>query len=222
MQNFGQPQRTSILSELPMGNSELGEAFAYIINDMVVQSGITNPKAEDFDVASKAWRNLANKENKTPEDIQKLGSEFKSSVNELAQSYLLFIARHTGNTTGKIDYQQFERFMFTFRFGHYSCEMKPEYIAKIKSQIQNAFNKIAKHGEKEGDDLIDKSDMAAYLYALATRSKRDENNNFLGFEINGFIKPREYAVNENELFAPEDNLFTMKLRISYKVLNGLL
>ena len=46
MQNFG-GARTSILTELPNGNSELGEAFAYVINDMVVQSGITNPKAED-------------------------------------------------------------------------------------------------------------------------------------------------------------------------------
>ena len=49
MQNFG-GSRTSILKELPMGNSELGEAFALTINDMVVQSGITNPKAQDFDV----------------------------------------------------------------------------------------------------------------------------------------------------------------------------
>ena len=46
MQNFGQnTQRTSILKELSGGNVELGEAFALIINDMVVQSGITNPKA---------------------------------------------------------------------------------------------------------------------------------------------------------------------------------
>ena len=48
MQNFGQnPQknlsRTSILTELSNGNVELGEAFALILSDMVVQSGITNP-----------------------------------------------------------------------------------------------------------------------------------------------------------------------------------
>lgn len=50
MQNFGQnassfnTARTSILTELSGGNAELGEAFALIINDMVMQSGITNPK----------------------------------------------------------------------------------------------------------------------------------------------------------------------------------
>ena len=55
MQNFGQnPQknlsRTSILTELSNGNVELGEAFALILSDMVVQSGITNPESEPFDV----------------------------------------------------------------------------------------------------------------------------------------------------------------------------
>ena len=51
MQNFGQnTQRTSILKELSGGNVELGEAFALIIADMVMQTGITNPKAEPFDV----------------------------------------------------------------------------------------------------------------------------------------------------------------------------
>ena len=44
MQNFGQnPQRTSILQELSEANTELGEAVALIFNEMVVQSGITNP-----------------------------------------------------------------------------------------------------------------------------------------------------------------------------------
>ena len=77
MQNFGQnPQnnisRTSILTELSGGNAELGEAFALIINDMVVQSGITNPEAEPFDVVPDSWRALANKPDKTPEDIKTL------------------------------------------------------------------------------------------------------------------------------------------------------
>ena len=59
MQNFG-GSRTSILKELPMGNSELGEAFALTINDMVVQSGITNPKAQDFDVENSCFKTRQN------------------------------------------------------------------------------------------------------------------------------------------------------------------
>jgi hypothetical protein len=97
---------------------------------------------------------------------------------------------------------------------------KPEYLNKIKQQIKTAFNKIAAHGEPSGDNLIDKNDMAAFIYAIATKSKRDENNNFLGFEINGVVTPEEYAVNENNLFQPEDNLFSIKLRIAYKALNN--
>ena len=80
MQNFGQnPQknlsRTSILTELSNGNVELGEAFALILSDMVVQSGITNPESEPFDVVPDSWRKLAAKPEKTPDDIIKMTCE---------------------------------------------------------------------------------------------------------------------------------------------------
>lgn len=222
MQNFG-GARTSILTELPNGNSELGEAFAYIINDMVVQSGITNPKAEEFDVVSKKWRELAAKPDKTKEDLEKLDSIFKDNINELAQSYLLYIARQVGNITGKLTYPEYEKYMFKYRFGHYDIENKPEYINKVKQMLQIAFKKLAAHGEiAGGDDLIDKYDMAAFIYAISTKSKRDENNNFKGFEINGIITPLNYSVDENNLFEPADNLFSLKLRVAYKVLNNQL
>ena len=217
MQNFGF-NRASILTELPNGNAELGEAFAVIINDMVVQSGITNPQSEPFEVTQKSWRQLADKPDKTPEDIEKLDKIFKDSIYELAESYLLFIARQTKNLTGKIDYNQYESYMLKFRFGRYDVMNKPEYLNKIKIQIKNAFNKLASHGEAQGDNLIDKHDMAAYIYALSTRSKHNESGAFAGFEINGIIKPEEYAVNENNLFEAEDNLMSFKLRIAYKAL----
>ena len=35
--------------------------------------------------------------------------------------------------------------------------------------------------------------------------------NFAGFEINGLIKPEDYAVNESNLFTADDNLFSVKL-----------
>lgn len=222
MQNFGQSSqglaRTSILSELSGGNAELGEAFALVINDMVVQSGITNPKAEPFDVVPNSWRTLAAKPDKTAEDIQTLDMKFKSEVKSLAESYLLFMARETRNLTGKLDYPQYEAYMLKYRFGRYDVMNKPEYLNKVKVQLKNAFKKISAHGEENGDNLIDKTDMSAFIYALSTKSKRDENNNFIGFEINGIIKPEEYAVNENNLFQPEDNLFSVKLRIAYREL----
>ena len=212
MQNFGQnTQRTSILKELSGGNVELGEAFALIINDMVVQSGITNPKAEQFDVVPDSWRKLASKPDKTPDEIKELDTTFKEEIQSLAESYLLFMARETRNLTGKLDYAQYEQ---------YDVMNKPEYLTKIKIQIKNAFKKISAHGEPTGDNLIDKSDMAAFVYAISTKSKRGANNEFLGFEINGIIKPEEYAVNENNLFQEEDNLFSLKLRLAFKILNN--
>ena len=223
MQNFGQNpkgnlSRTSILTELSNGNAELGEAFALIIADMVMQSGITNPEAEPFDVVPDSWRTLANKPDKTPDDITTLDTTFREEVQILAESYLLFMARETGNKTGKLGYSEYEAYTLKYRFGRYDVMNKPEYLKQVKGQIQNAFNKISAHGEASGDNLIDKFDMAAFIYAISTKSRRDENNNFLGFEINGIIKPEDYAVNENNLFAAEDNLFSLKLKINTRYL----
>ena len=110
--------------------------------------------------------------------------------------------------------------MLKHRFGRYDVMNKPEYITQVKGQIRIAFNKLSAHGEQSGDDLIDKHDMAAFIYALATRSRRDTNGNFAGFEINGFIKPEEYAVSEHDLFENSDNLFSVKLRVAYQMLNN--
>lgn len=222
MQNYGN-SRTTILSELPDGNSELGEAFAMIINNMILQSGITNPNGEDYDVMSKKWRELAAKPDKTNEEIEKLDSTFKDSINQHAQSYLLYIAKQVGNTTGKLTYNDYEKYMFKYRFGHYNIENKREYIDKVKVMLKIAFNKLAGHGEiSGGDDLIDKYDMASFIYAISTKVQRDENNKFKGFAIDGIITPLNYSVDENNLFESEDNLFSMKLRIAYKALNNQL
>lgn len=116
MDNFGQGlQRTSILQELAGGNAELGEAFALILDDMITQSGIYNPEAEPFDVTPDSWRALADKPNKTPEDIEKLDKSFKAEIYSLAESFLLYMARETRNLTGKLEYQQYEAYMLKHR-----------------------------------------------------------------------------------------------------------
>lgn len=221
MDNFGQGlQRTSILQELSGGNAELGEAFALILDDMITQSGIQNPDSEPFDVVPNSWRALADKPNKTPEDIKTLDETLKLEIYSLAESFLLYIAKETRNLTGKLEYQQYEAYMLKHRFGRYDVMNKPEYINTVKVQIRNAFNKISAHGEPSGDKLIDKHDMASFIYALAMRSRRDEKGNFTGFDLNGYIKPEEYAVSENNLFDADDNLFSVKLRVAYKMLNS--
>ena len=62
--------------------------------------------------------------------------------------------------------------------------------------------------------------MAAFIYAISTNARRDSNNKFLVFEINGIIKPEDFAVNERNLFEADDNLFSVKLRLAYKILNN--
>lgn len=224
MQNFGQfgnnlGRTTSILTELAGGNAELGEAFALILNDMVVQSGITNPKAEAFEVVPNSWQVLAKKPNKTPEEIKKLDSTLYEELDTLAKSYLLYIAKETKNTTGKLNYLQYEMFLMKYRFGHYDVTNNPVYIAKVKTQIKTAFDKIASCGNPTPKTEIDKFSMMVYLYALFTKSRRDANNKFSGFVIDGILTPEDYALNEHFLFEPGDNMFSIKLRTAYRVLS---
>ena len=220
MQNFGQNNKTMILNELSGANSELGEAFAYELDNLVYQTGITNPKAEPYQVMPESWRKLAAKPDKTQEEIQELDRRIKEEVNNLAISYLFYMAKETKNLTGKLEYQQYEAFMIKHRFGRYSITHNIDYMSKIKKQIRIAFDKLAGHGEKENDGLIDKYDMAAFIYALCTKSSHDSEGKFTGFEINGIFTAEEYAVNENNLFTEGDNLFSIKLRTAYKVLNN--
>ncbi len=223
MQNFGQNvSKSSILSELSGGVAELGEAFALILNDMVVQSGITNPKGEIFEVVEKSWKTLAQKPDKTPDDIKKLDEVLFEEINTLAKSYLLFIAKNVQNNTGKLDYTQYEKYLLKYRFGRYDVMNRLDYLSKVKSQIRHAFDKLSAHGEKTGDNLIDKDDMAAFIYALLMKSNHTDKNAFGGFTINGDIEPENYAVCESNLFEAEDNLFSIKLRVAYKVLHGQL
>ncbi len=219
MQNFGNFARTSILSELSNGNAELGAAFAQIIDNMVVQNGAPNPKGESFDMTSGSWHKGVNNPDKTKEDISMLEEKLKSAVRELAESYLLFMAREVRNLTGKLDYAQYEAYQLKYRFGHYDIENKADYLNKVKVSIRAAFNKLSAHGEASGDNLIDKKDMAAFLYALAMKSKRDENGKFTGFYTEGIIEPIDYAVMEKGLFEQQDNHSSLKLRVAYKVMN---
>ncbi len=218
MDNIG--KRTSLLTELSGGNLEFGKAFALTLNDMLTQSGLRNPKSEIFEIMPPSWKKLSDKKNKTSEENAKLAYEFNNAIRDLAKSYLFFIARETGNLTGKIDYAQYETYMMKYRFGHYSSMNKPEYLAEIKPKIRNAFDKICSHGEeKSSEKLIDKEKMAEFLYALTIVSNRTEENEFNGFKILGTIDPREFAVNEHFLFEKGDNMFSLKLKIAHNMLN---
>ena len=94
----------------------MGEFFAKTLNDMIRSDGIPNPKAEALDIMSGSWIKQANKKNKTPEENNNLNKTFTTAIKTLAQSYLLYIAKEVKNTTGKLDYSQFEAYMLKSRF----------------------------------------------------------------------------------------------------------
>ncbi len=214
-------KNTNILTELSGGVSELGEAFALVLNDMVVQSGITNPKAEPFQVVPNSWRKLAEKPDKTPEDIEFLDKTLYDEIYTLSQSYLLFIAKEVKNKTGKINYDEYETFMMKYRFGHYTQMNYSKYMDEVKAQLKIAFDKISAGGRDESDGLIDKFDMAVFIYVLLTKSDRGENDQFKGFKINGIITPFDYAVSEKLLFEDKNNLLNIKFKVAYEVLKDI-
>ena len=67
-------------------NYELGEAFFEIINKMVVRDGIPFSRLGDFEIVSPSWRKLADKENKTPEDIRNIDNDYKMEIKDIADS----------------------------------------------------------------------------------------------------------------------------------------
>ena len=92
-------------------NYELGEAFFDIIDKMVVGDGIPFSKAGDFDIVSPGWRKLANKNNKTPDDIKKIDQDYKMEIRDLADSCILYMCAKVGNKTYKLNFEEYKKFL---------------------------------------------------------------------------------------------------------------
>lgn len=202
-------------------NYELGEAFFQLISKMVVRDGIPFSKIGDFDIVSKEWRKLADKPNKTPEEIKKIDTDYKIEIRDLADSCMIYMGAKTGNKTYKFTFEEYKKFMEMIDAVNgvvqRNAQAQNEYIEKLKIQ----FTKIANHGEATGDNLIDRKDFAAYIYTLDMKSSHDENNKFTGFYLNGKITPLDCAVVYRQLKEKDDNLTTLKLRHAYKNLYTL-
>lgn len=216
----GNIPNNTIFQELSNGNAELGEAFALDLHNMVKINGLPNPNALPFEITPTSWKTLVKKTDKTPEEIKKLDTVLINSIYEIAESYLLFICRKMQNKTGKINYQEYEKYILESKYIKAGILNNPQFLNKVKNHLTNAFKKISAHGEETGgDDLIDKHDMASYIYAIMNKTKR-ENDKFSGFEIDGSIDPKELSLCESLLFEPENNMMSLKLRIGYKFLKG--
>ena len=199
-------------------NFELGETFFTFLNTMLIRDGIPFPNAEEFDIVSPKWRNLADKENKTPEELKKLDDDYRMEIRDLADSCILYMGNKVGNKSYMITFEQYKQFIMDVNVDPYAVPTDKAAIESYTQKIKNQFTKIANHGEANGDNLIDNKDFAAFLYALDMKVTRDENDKFTGFILNGKITPMNYAMAYKELKDAEDNMISIKLRQAYKIL----
>ena len=197
-------------------NYELGEAFFEIINKMVIRDGIPFSRIGDFEIVSPSWRKLADKEQKTPDEIKKVDEDYKMEIRDLADSCMIYMAAKCGNKNYNITLEEYKIFLTQTNVDKTAIKNDKKEIENYNKRIETKFKKIANHGEQTGDDLIDNKDFAAFIYALDMKSERDENNNFKGFILNGKITPMNYAIAYRELKEEADNMISFKLRQAYK------
>lgn len=199
-------------------NFELGEAFFEILKSMIIADGIPFPKAEDFDFVSNSWKKLANKENKSQGDIKKLDEDYKIELCDLADSCILYMSAKTGNKSYKFSIEDYKKFLSLTDMA--SIPLDNSELADYNKKIEIQFKKIANHGEDTGDDLIDRKDFAAYIYALDLCVERNDKDELAGFTLNGRISALNYAIAYRQLKEDGDNMFSFKLRQGYKNLFG--
>ena len=195
-------------------NYELGEAFFGIVDKMVLKDGIPFSKIGDFDFVSPSWRKLANKSNKSAEEIKKLDEDYKMEIRDLADSCIVFMSAKLKKKDFTFNFKEYQQFVNVV-----DKDIIPnDSIALIEynKRLEIYFKKIANHGEESGDNIIDHKDWAAYIYALDLKSEHNDKNEFSGFSLNGKITPINYALMYNQLREDKDNMSNLKLRQAYK------
>ena len=199
-------------------NYELGEAFFEITDSMIIGDGIPFSKVGDFDIVSPTWRKLADKENKSPSEIEKVDEDYRIEIKDLADSCIIYMTAKLNKKTYDLTFDEYKLFIQGLPTTKRNLPSDKHEIDVYYKKLENQFLKLANHGENSGDNLIDNRDMAAYIYALDLKSKHGVNNEFLGYYLNGKITPLDFAVAYKHLREEGDNLFTLKLRQAYKIL----
>lgn len=192
-------------------NFELGEAFFEITNAMIVRDGIPFSRVGDFDIVSPNWRKLADKPDKSPADYEKLDSDYKNEIRDLADSCILYMGARLNTKNIEFNLTDYKKFIQAVNV----IPNKSSDLEIYNKKLEIQFKKIANHGEASGDNVIDNKDFAAYIYALDLKSER-KTDKFSGFILNGKITPMNFALAYNQLKEDADNMICLKLRQAYK------
>ena len=199
-------------------NYELGEAFFQIVNKMVVKNGIPFSSIDDFDFLSPSWRKLADKTDKSKDDLKKIDEDYKTEIRDLADSCIVYMSAKLKKRNYTFNFEEYKQFISIADKNLIPNDSVA--FAEYNKSLETVFKKIANHGEESGDNIIDHKDWAAYIYALDLKSEHNDKNEFSGFSLNGKITPMNYALMYNQLRENKDNMSNLKLRQAYKNLFG--
>lgn len=180
------------------GDVKTGKAASDALDNMLATG-----KGE-ITVTSNEWRELAAKKDKTPEDIQKLDTEYNTNMKKLGNSMAQYISQAFANG-GDIDSAAFMKFQSSGAMD--LSGLTQDEIAQLKTSNEIAFKRI----DQNGDGKIDSKEMSAYMMAMDF----DENN-----RMGGSIKAEDYINNASQLDDPNKNLLDQKLAYSYNKLYG--
>lgn len=145
----------------------------------LVPEGQSTEQAENFDAASKAnkdykfvtdgWQELNNKADKTKEDEQKLGKEYKQFVVEFAKSYVER-ADQKGDKDGTMSKEE------------YMKQIKESYPDRDAKGLEKMFDCI----DTDKNGVVDYTEAAAMFY-LIDKDKNDDTDGIMEISNNKAI-----------------------------------
>ena len=192
-------QTPVLVADTPLeGDAKTGKAAADTLDNML-KTG-----TGEINFTSEEWRELAAKPNKTPEEVQKLNTEYNNNIQKLGNSMTKYISESFANG-GDIDSAAFMKFQNN---GAMNLDgLTAEEKAMLETSNQTAFNRI----DVNGDGKIDNKEMTAFMHALDF----DDKN-----RMGGVIKAEDYYNCASQLDDPNENLLDTKINYCYNKLYG--
>lgn len=180
------------------GNAAAGQVISDALEKM-----LSDPESK-IEFTSDEWSALANKPDKTPDDIQKLDAEYNENIQKIGNSMTKYISK-TFAKGGDIDLEAFMKFQSGGEMNLSGITLQQQTL--LKNSFETAFNRI----DFKKDGKIDEKEMSAFMHALDF----DENN-----RLNSKITAENYISAASQLDDPNQNLLDTKIEYCYNKLYG--